>query len=222
MQLRIARDVTFRAGYTTTAFLVEHENFMAPDPTGEPDEAFLLAVGAVLDDERAWRIGEVGIPVRLRGRQRHVAIVASRAERTGSWQLAGDLAGELSFEVSGERITARSAEARCAGRAVVGPAGVEVSFDGERFALAFEPPPQLGTRGAGAAAHGSITAPMPGKIVSVAVKAGDRVAERDLLVVLEAMKMEHRIEASRSGVVKAVAVAAGALVSGGATLVEFE
>jgi biotin carboxyl carrier protein len=63
---------------------------------------------------------------------------------------------------------------------------------------------------------------MPGKIVKVAVKAGDAVAERELLVVLEAMKMEHRIEALRSGVVKTVLVAPGALVVGGATLVEFE
>jgi biotin carboxyl carrier protein len=61
---------------------------------------------------------------------------------------------------------------------------------------------------------------MPGKIVKVAVKPGDSVAERDLLVVLEAMKMEHRIEATQSGVVKSVAVAPGVLVTGGATLVE--
>jgi biotin carboxyl carrier protein len=63
---------------------------------------------------------------------------------------------------------------------------------------------------------------MPGKIVSVAVAAGDSVAERDLLLVLEAMKMEHRIEASRPGVIKSVTVAPGTLVTGGATLVEFE
>jgi 3-methylcrotonyl-CoA carboxylase alpha subunit len=61
---------------------------------------------------------------------------------------------------------------------------------------------------------------MPGKIVSVAVKAGDKVAERDLLIVLEAMKMEHRIEAARGGTVTAVAVAPGALVTGGATLLD--
>jgi 3-methylcrotonyl-CoA carboxylase alpha subunit len=48
------------------------------------------------------------------------------------------------------------------------------------------------------------------------------VAERDLLIVLEAMKMEHRIEAPRDGVVKSVAVAPGALVTGGAPLVELE
>jgi biotin carboxyl carrier protein len=40
------------------------------------------------------------------------------------------------------------------------------------------------------------------------------------LVVLEAMKMEHRIEATRGGTVTSIAVASGALVAGGATLLE--
>jgi 3-methylcrotonyl-CoA carboxylase alpha subunit len=40
--------------------------------------------------------------------------------------------------------------------------------------------------------------------------------------VLEAMKMEHRIEAARDGIVKSVAVSEGSLVGGGATLVELE
>jgi len=61
---------------------------------------------------------------------------------------------------------------------------------------------------------------MPGKIVKVAVAEGDAVAERDLLVVLEAMKMEHRIEAPHAGTVERIAVVPGALVSAGATLVE--
>ena len=73
-----------------------------------------------------------------------------------------------------------------------------------------------------AAGSGEVVAPMPGKIVSVAVEPGRTVEEHALLVVLEAMKMEHRIEALRSGVVKTVLVAPGALVVGGATLVEFE
>ena len=222
LQLRIARDVTFRAGYTTTAFLTEHENFMSPDPTGEPDEAFLIGIGALLRDPRSWRIGSVGIPLRLHGARRHIALVASRKSKPGHWQLEGDFKGEVDFEWSAERITVRGAEARCSGRAATTLDGVEVTYDGERFAFRFEPPPALGARSSSAGAQGSVTAPMPGKIVSVAVAAGDSVAERDLLLVLEAMKMEHRIEASRPGVIKSVTVAPGTLVTGGATLVEFE
>jgi biotin carboxyl carrier protein len=63
---------------------------------------------------------------------------------------------------------------------------------------------------------------MPGKIVKVQIAVGDSVAERDLLIVLEAMKMEHRIEATRDGIVKSIAVTPGSLVAGGATLVELE
>ncbi len=140
LQLRIARDVTFRAGYTTTAFLTEHENFMSPDPAGEPDEAFLLGIGAVLRDSRSWRLGSVGIPVTLRGRRRHVAVVASRIGEAGEWRLEGDLQGEAGFEWADERVTVRSAEARCSGRAVTVPDGVEVVYDGERFEFAFGPP----------------------------------------------------------------------------------
>jgi len=59
---------------------------------------------------------------------------------------------------------------------------------------------------------------MPGKIVSVAVEAGAAVEQRTLLVVLEAMKMEHRIEAPVAGIVSDVRVQAGELVKSGATL----
>ena len=65
----------------------------------------------------------------------------------------------------------------------------------------------------------TIAAPMPGNILSVAVKAGDAVKKGDLLVVLEAMKMENEILAPCDGTVASVAVAAGATVESGATLV---
>ncbi|MBD5654444.1 MAG: acetyl-CoA carboxylase biotin carboxyl carrier protein subunit, partial [Candidatus Eremiobacteraeota bacterium] len=113
---------------------------------------------------------------------------------------------------------------RHAGRARVDVAGVAVSCDGRAYDLSFARPPELGALGRGprAGGAGAIVSPMPGKIIKVPVRAGDTVAERDLLVVLEAMKMEHRIEAPRDGIVKTVAVAPGALVAGGATLVELE
>jgi acetyl/propionyl-CoA carboxylase alpha subunit len=225
LQLRIARDVTFRAGYTTTAFMVEHGNFLRPDPTGEPEEAFLLAIGALLADARTWRIGSIGVPIRLTGHKRTIAIIASRsAGGADGWVLEGDFAGEVRFEAAGDRVVARGEGSRAAGRATVSANGVEVTFDAQTYDLAFGAPPALGTATAGSARGGKATilSPMPGKIVKVAVAPGDVVAERDLLLVLEAMKMEHRIEAARSGTVKSVAVHAGSLVGGGATLVEFE
>jgi len=221
--LRIARNVTFRAGYTTTAFLVEHANFLRPDPTGEPDEAVLIAIAAVLTDPRAWRIGAAGIPVRLAAARGTIAVTGSQRGADGIWEIRGDLSGDVTLEVTGERIVVRSPDNRCAGRASVDPHGVEVVYEAQTYRFDFAPAPALGSGGAAAGGgRGAIVSPMPGKIVKVEVRAGDAVLERDLLVVLEAMKMEHRIEATRDGVVKSVAVAPGALVAGGATLVELE
>jgi 3-methylcrotonyl-CoA carboxylase alpha subunit len=69
---------------------------------------------------------------------------------------------------------------------------------------------------------GRITAPMPGKITSVSVKAGDEVNRGAVLLVLEAMKMEHVIAASASGRVTRLHVAVGAQVGRGAPLVDLE
>ena len=69
---------------------------------------------------------------------------------------------------------------------------------------------------------GRLTAPMPGKVVSFAVQAGDKVSKGQALAVMEAMKMEHTITAPAAGTIKAFCYAAGEQVSDGAALVEFE
>lgn len=63
-----------------------------------------------------------------------------------------------------------------------------------------------------------INAPMPGNILSVNVAAGDTVKKGQVLMVLEAMKMENEIMAPRDGKVTAVAVAKGTAVESGALL----
>jgi acetyl-CoA carboxylase biotin carboxyl carrier protein len=63
-----------------------------------------------------------------------------------------------------------------------------------------------------------VTVPMVGKIVSVSVKAGDRVAENDQVAVLEAMKMEMPLVAPVGGVVKEVLVKAGQEVEAETTI----
>ena len=65
----------------------------------------------------------------------------------------------------------------------------------------------------------SVSAPMPGTILKVNVTAGQAVKEGDLLVVLEAMKMENEIFAPKAGTVAQVLVNKGSSVDTGATLV---
>ncbi len=68
----------------------------------------------------------------------------------------------------------------------------------------------------------SVSAPMPGKLLSLHVKAGDTVAKGDPVAVMEAMKMEHTLPAPRDGVVASVEAAPGDQVSEGDILVHLE
>ena len=98
------------------------------------------------------------------------------------------------------------------------------------FRLNLPPPPPhappdetLDARGHGAGAeHSTISAPMPGTVLRVLVRKGDRVEPRQPLVVLEAMKMETPLVSPYAGVVQEVHVAEGDRVAGGATVVELE
>jgi 3-methylcrotonyl-CoA carboxylase alpha subunit len=67
---------------------------------------------------------------------------------------------------------------------------------------------------------GRLTAPMPGKVVSFAVKAGDKVSKGQALAVMEAMKMEHSIAAPADGVVAELMYAPGDQVAEGAELLK--
>jgi pyruvate carboxylase subunit B len=59
---------------------------------------------------------------------------------------------------------------------------------------------------------------MPGRVVRLLVAIGDRVHDRQGLVVVEAMKMENELRASRAGTVREIVVAAGTAVEAGAVL----
>ena len=78
----------------------------------------------------------------------------------------------------------------------------------------------LAHSGETAAEGGRLTAPMPGKVVSFAVKAGDAVTKGQPLAVMEAMKMEHTIAAPADGVVQELLYAPGDQVTEGAELLK--
>ena len=68
--------------------------------------------------------------------------------------------------------------------------------------------------------EGSLSAPMPGTILDVLVKPGQRVRQGQTLLVMEAMKMEHRIQAPKAGEVTAIHFQVGERVDMGQNLVE--
>ena len=98
-----------------------------------------------------------------------------------------------------------------------------VEVGGERYEITVEEHTRhiIRTRGGAAAGAGSrtLTAPLPGKISRVAVRPGDAVNAGDILLVIEAMKMENEFRASAAGTVAEVRVAAGAAVNAGDVLI---
>jgi len=74
----------------------------------------------------------------------------------------------------------------------------------------------------GAHAQGSLTAPMPATVIAIKVAAGDAVTRGDILVVLEAMKMELPVRAPGDGRVKAIHCRPGDLVQPETSLIDLE
>ena len=68
----------------------------------------------------------------------------------------------------------------------------------------------------------SVMAPIPGKIIAIHVKQGDTVEAGQVILILEAMKMENNIAAPRAGTVKEIAVTEGAEVADGQLLIAIE
>jgi len=90
-------------------------------------------------------------------------------------------------------------------------------------AIRKKPKPRKRGASAGAAASGeSVTAPMQGTVVKVAVEEGQQVAVGDLVVVLEAMKMENPVTAHKDGTITGLAVEAGAAVTQGTVVCEIK
>ena len=86
-------------------------------------------------------------------------------------------------------------------------------------AVAAAPAAPAAPAAAGLAAGEVVKAPMPGNVLKINVAQGQTVKEGDVLLVLEAMKMENDITATKSGTVAQIVVAKGAVVETGSPLV---
>jgi 3-methylcrotonyl-CoA carboxylase alpha subunit len=95
-----------------------------------------------------------------------------------------------------------------------------VFYQGRAFG--FDWPGEAGAGTGGAASDGALLSPMPGRVIAVEVRQGDRVAKGQKLLTLEAMKMEHSLTAPFEGVVAELNAVEGGQVSEGTLLVRVE
>jgi biotin carboxyl carrier protein len=120
--------------------------------------------------------------------------------------------GRLDLELDGRRVrayVARSGQRRY------------ISIGGDTWTL-LPPDPRRSHQGEGGTGSGSLSATMPGRVLDVLVAEGDTVQKGDTLVLLEAMKMELRIQAPAAGQVTGVHCTAGQVVERGQMLVELQ
>ena len=226
---RLADHPAFRAGEVDTGFIARHAEALAP-ATVVPEAALLLAALAlVLPVERvsdaASPFGRSGFRLNL-PEERHVRLWNGDVLHSLTLRPAGDrwrVAGLENIAEIGAtrgpdtRISADLGARMVSGHVVMGDGAVEVRSAGQSFRLATRAPVREATAAAG---DGRITAPMPGRVLAVDVTPGQSVVAGDRLLVLEAMKMEHRITARAAGVVQAVHIATGDQVADGMLLVE--
>ncbi len=205
----IVQQPPYKAGETTTQFLPRYLDESIFKRGEIDDESVAVAATGLLANSWApWRIGSVGVPLRLQFEDA-TRVLAARQIDGERWSLTGDVTREVIADARAGAMVARDGDAFVLTR----------NGSSERFAFA-APPSADATASGGAGSNGRIVAPMPGKIVKVAVAVGDEVGAHALLVVLEAMKMEHRIEASVPATVKSILVKEGQIVPSGTALVE--
>ncbi|OYU14152.1 MAG: methylcrotonoyl-CoA carboxylase [Alphaproteobacteria bacterium PA4] len=224
---RLADHAAFRAGAVDTGFIARHADTLAP-ATDVPAAALLLAAMAVvLDDAPAADAGVFGrsafrlnLPsersVRLwAGATRHSLALRRAGAR---WRVAGlDGFAEFGARRDGLAIVIDAGGTLVSGAVVAGSDTIEVRMAGQTWRLATRAPLKAAQAGP---SDGRIIAPMPGRVLAVDVAAGASVSAGDRLLVLEAMKMEHRITARAAGTVTAVHVATGDQIADGMLLVE--
>jgi acetyl-CoA/propionyl-CoA carboxylase, biotin carboxylase, biotin carboxyl carrier protein len=234
----------FRGGRLSTGFLDEH----LPDWGARGPDHRVLVLAALATTHTTvpstsstgpwenlgpWRLrGTGGWQVDLTsrdGEQHRVGIV--RGARGGSAvEVAGTAyevrsistsSGRLVASVDGDEVSADVAVVRPGSELAGGATEVWLRVDGATHVLGVASGPRHADSGALFAGE-ALTAPMPGTVTVVNASVDERVAVGDVLLVVEAMKMEHPVVAPAAGVVSAVHVKEGDAVDADVPLVEVD
>ncbi|HKT53091.1 MAG TPA: biotin/lipoyl-containing protein, partial [Caulobacteraceae bacterium] len=207
----------FVEGQATTAFIDRHFSAERLAPQPAPVEAMALAAALLAQGAgKAWRSNDwSGHAIRL-GHLDAETLLQVHGEN-GDWTIGG-LAKpvRLTLKLPGLHEVRWSLDGRSRrARYLRNDPVIEVDLGDtvHRFEDLTYAPPRI------AAPAGQMRAPMSGTVVAVHVKPGDVVARGQVLMVLEAMKMEHQIIANADGVVASVAATQGAQVAGRTILV---
>ena len=226
----------FAAGHATTAFIGEH---FADDPSLTPQApaaAELATACALLYQASAnarahqgglagWR-NAGGAPwhfVLKQGEQKHV--VELEVLQSGAQPLLRAQIGETQVELRLLASDGRWASLELDGilqRRAYHLAGEHLWLYGHAGNLELTDVTHEPAGGQNAASSGTVKAPMDGAIVEVLVSEGQQVSKGQLLVVLEAMKMEHPLKAGIDGVIRRIGVSQGDQVKNRQLLVEVE
>ena len=234
---RLMQDEAFATADLDTGLIERRRDMLIPEPTQSPDEALACAVAAVLLEEEGidqdpWSIKDCW---RLGGdyRRRFVWVDGER-QRQVSWLQSGrsqklDVEGRcVDVSWTGRRIAngtiqlnMRVMDAQRTATVQKQGASVDIFLDGRHRVLFLLDPLVQATQGM-TSQEGSLTAPMPGKIIALHVKQGQAVKKGEALLVMEAMKMEHVVFAPTDGVIKEVLFSVGEQVSEGVALIGLE
>ena len=234
--IRLIADTGFRAGEVDTGLIDRNlDSLTARGPIPDPVRAVaaMHAAGALprppdgsaWDDPwsslvgwRPWGDAEQSVHIEIDGEAADVPVVFSEggACRIGSGDTA--LVAKL-IRRDGTRVVVDLSDRVVSARLVAAGAAAYVIFEG-RTCLVALPDRALDDAGADSGLAG-VTAPLPGRVVEVAVRGGEAVERGAALVVLEAMKMELTVGAPRAGVIGEIAVSDGDQVTEGAILLTF-
>jgi 3-methylcrotonyl-CoA carboxylase alpha subunit len=225
----------FRDGQFDTGF-VERE--WRPQESRLPTEVLLLAVAlevggsATTRQERSnpwkgsggWRIGGSARQYRYRWQGETVVVEAQR-DPGGTWTIRRDeeVVRDVVIPAPGQgRISVIAGARVTSGFALEANAQLDISWQGSVYRL--DRASIAGAAGGRVMGGGreSLLAPMPGTVIRVLAKPGTAVSAHEPLVVMEAMKMEHVIEAPYAGVVREVLYGEGDMVPAGSPLVRLE